>query len=386
MAGHGFSRGYEILMKWSWKIGEYAGIGVYIHATFLLIIGYFALTHWKAGGGGAALSGVLFILALFVCIVLHEFGHALTARRYGIATRDITLLPIGGVARLERMPEAPWQELWVALAGPAVNIVISLTLTTWLVVTGQWGTLNQVAFDQLTFGSFLPVLMVVNLILAGFNMLPAFPMDGGRVLRALLAMRMDYLRATQVASRLGQGMAVLFGFIGLYSWNPFLLFVALFVWMGAHQEASLVGMRSALAGIQVSHSMVTKFRTLSPYDSLGQAVDEVLAGSQQDFPVVESDRVVGVLTRADLLVALAKQGLNISVSSVMRRDFQMVEATEMLELAFVRLQQCKCRTMPVIQNGRLSGLLTMENVGEFLSIHSALKRGNREFKSGVFKS
>lgn len=386
MAGHGFSRGYKNVMKWSWKIGEYAGIGVYIHATFLLIIGYFALTHWKSGGVGAALSGVLFILVLFVCIVLHEFGHALTARRYGIATRDITLLPIGGVARLERMPDAPWQELWVALAGPAVNVVISLTLTTWLVLTGQWGTLNQVAFDQLTFRSFLPVLMAVNLILAGFNMLPAFPMDGGRVLRALLAMRMDYLRATQVASRLGQGMAFLFGLIGLYSWNPFLLFVALFVWMGAQQEASLVGMRSALAGIQVSHSMVTKFRTLSPYDSLGQAVDEILAGSQQDFPVVENDRVVGVLTRADLLVALAKQGLSASVFSVMRRDFQMVEATEMLELAFVRLQQCKCRTMPVVQNGRLSGLLTMENVAEFIRIHSALKRGNREFKSSVFKS
>ena len=373
-------------MKWSWKIGEYAGIGVYVHATFLLIIGYFALTHWRAGGPGAALSGVLFILALFVCIVLHEFGHALTARRYGIATRDITLLPIGGVARLERMPEDPWQELWVALAGPAVNIVISVTLAVWLMVTDQWGGLDRVAFDQLTFGSFLPILMAVNLILAGFNMLPAFPMDGGRVLRALLAMRMDYLRATQVASGLGQAMAFLFGFIGLYSWNPFLLFVALFVWMGAQQEASLVGVKSALGGIPVSHSMVTKFRTLSPYDSLGQAVDEILAGSQQDFPVVEGDRVVGVLTRADLLVALAKQGLSTSVSSVMRRDFQMAEATEMLEMAFVRLQHCKCRTMPVIRNGRLLGLLTMENVGEFLSIQSALSQGKRGFKNSVFES
>ncbi len=241
-------------MKWSWKIGEYAGIGVYVHATFFLIVGYFALTHWRTGGPGAALSGVLFILALFVCIVLHEFGHALTARKYGIATRDITLLPIGGLARLERMPDDPWQELWVALAGPAVNIVISVTLAAWLMMTEGWTTLDQVAFDRLTLGSFLPILMVVNVILAAFNMLPAFPMDGGRVLRALLAMRTDYLRATQVASGLGQAMAFLFGFIGLYVGNPFLLFVALFVWMGAQQEASLVGMKSALGGIPVHHA------------------------------------------------------------------------------------------------------------------------------------
>lgn len=358
-------------MKWSWKIGEFAGIGVYIHATFLLLIGWVALAGWlQERTLAGALGSVAFILALFLVVVLHEYGHALTARKFGIKTRDITLLPIGGVARLERMPDDPKQELWVALAGPAVNVVIAIVLFVWLAATGAVQSLGTAA---VTGGSFLARLMMVNVVLALFNMIPAFPMDGGRVVRALLAMRMEYTRATHIAASLGQGIALLLGFVGLFT-NPLLIFTALFVWMGAAQESSMTQMKSSLGGIPVSRAMLTDFHTVSPRDSLARVVELLLSGSQQDYPVVEDGRVTGVLTRNDLISALQRHGQTALVGDVMSKDFQVADAFEMLETAAARLQECGCHTMPVVRNGQVVGLVTMENIGEFLMIQSALGR------------
>jgi Zn-dependent protease/CBS domain-containing protein len=356
-------------MRWSWRVGSVAGIGVYIHATFLLLIVWLGFVHWAEGDVLAgALSGVSFILALFACVLLHELGHALTAKRFGILTRDITLLPIGGVSRLERMPDDPRQELWVAIAGPAVNVAIAAVLFVWLQATAQWQAPQQISWST---GPFLERLMGVNVMLVAFNMLPAFPMDGGRVLRALLATRIEYTRATQVAASIGQGMALLFGLVGLLG-NPFLVFIALFVWIGAEQEASLVKIRLALGGIPVSRAMLTDFRSLAPGDTLRKAVDLILSGSQEDFPVLDEGRVVGILTRADLLAALAQRDQGVRVEDVMRRDFQIAEYTEMLETVFTRLQASPCRTLPVLSRGRLIGLMTVDNVGEFVMIQSAL--------------
>jgi Zn-dependent protease/CBS domain-containing protein len=356
-------------MKWSWKIGEFAGIGVYMHTTFLLLLGWVAFTGWlQARTLMGALGSVAFILALFFVVVLHEYGHALTARKFGIKTRDITLLPIGGVARLERMPDDPKQELWVALAGPAVNVVIAVVLFFWLQVTNSMHPLNALS---VTSGSFIERLMLVNVVLVVFNMIPAFPMDGGRVVRALLAMRLEYTRATQIAASLGQGIAFLLGFIGLFT-NPLLVFTALFVWMGAAQESSMVQMKSSLGGIPVSRAMLTDFNAVSSRDTLARAVELILTGSQQDFPVVDDGRVSGVLTRGDLLIALQRHGPSAPVADVMRRDVQIADAFEMLETVSARLQECDCHTLPVVRNGQLVGLVTMENIGEFLMIQSAL--------------
>jgi len=356
-------------MKWSTKVARIAGIDVYVHTTFLILIGWVALSHWQTGHtAAAAVEGVAFVLALFGCVVLHEFGHALTARRYGIKTRDITLLPIGGVARLERMPDDPRQELWVALAGPAVNVVIAAALFAVLQVTGAFTPFSTLGVAS---GSFLERLMVVNVLLVGFNMLPAFPMDGGRVLRALLAMRMDYTRATQLAATIGQGMAYVLGLLGLF-YNPFLIFIALFVWIGAGQEAAMTQMKSALGGIPLARVMITDFRTLSPDDSLGRAVDLLLSGAQQDFPVVADGAVVGVLTRADLFAALARQEQATRVDEVMRRHFLTADPSDMIDVAFQRLQGHDCHTIPVVRSGKLLGLLTMDNLGEFLRIQTAL--------------
>lgn len=358
-------------MKWSWKLGTFAGIDVFIHATFLLIIGWVGFSYWQQTGTlVGTLQGILFTLLLFGCVVLHEYGHALTARRYGVKTRDITLYPIGGVARLERMPDQPIQELWVALAGPAVNVVIAGLLFAWLVITNSLEPLSSLS---LTGGSLLERLMLVNISLVLFNLIPAFPMDGGRVLRALLALRLEYTRATQIAAAIGQGLALVLGLIGLFS-NPSLLFIAFFVWIGAGQEASMVQMKNSLGGIPVGRLVITDFQSLSPQDALGRAVELILSGSQTDFPVVENQGVVGVLTRNDILTALSKMERSTSVVTIMRRDFQVVDANEMLEPAFARLQACDCHTMPVTNNGQLVGLLTAENVGEFLMIQAVMRQ------------
>ena len=366
-------------MKWSWKIAEFSGIPVYIHATFMLIIAWVVLTHGMCGLGlSHVIGGVMFVLAIFACVVLHEFGHALAARRFGIRTRDITLLPIGGVARLERMPEKPRQELWVAIAGPLVNVGIAAFLAVWLIVSNTFEPLGSLSIAG---GPFVERLMVINIFLVLFNLLPAFPMDGGRVLRALLASRMSYPRATQLAATTGQGMALLFGFLGLF-FNPFLILIALFVWIGAAQEASQVQAKSALGGIPVRAAMVTDFRQLSPADTLQDVIGLILSGYQEDFPVVDNGAVVGVLTRPALLRALASRNTELTVGQIMDTGIETVQAGEMLEGVFNRLQTCQCNILPVLDRGRLVGLVTPENLGEFLAISSALSAGSVD---GPFK-
>ncbi|MDJ0668928.1 MAG: site-2 protease family protein [Desulfobacterales bacterium] len=356
-------------MKWSIKLGRYLGIDVYMHFTFVLLVSWVAYANWRQEQSlAAAAAGVAFILAIFLCVVLHEYGHALSARRYGIKTRDIILLPIGGLARLERIPTNPLQELWVALAGPAVNVVIAAALFVWLKLTA---TLVPISSVTLSTGPFLERLMAVNLFLVVFNLIPAFPMDGGRVLRALLATRQDYSRATQTAAAIGQGIAILFGFFGLL-YNPFLLFIAFFVWIGAAQEASMAQLKSSIGGIPVQQAMINDFRTLRIDDSLKRAVELTLSGSQKDFPVVDNGRLKGILTQTDMLKALADKEKHPTVASAIQTDFTLVDPQDMLESALSKLKDCNCHTLPVMEQDRLVGLVTMDNLGEYMRIQAAI--------------
>ncbi len=350
-------------------LGRWLGIDVYLHITFLILLAFIGLSQGiAAGSAGAAIGGVLFFAGLFVCVLLHEYGHALAARRYGIATHDITLLPIGGVARLERMPDKPWQEFVVALAGPAVNVVIAGGLLAGLFLRNSWQLPSELS---VTSGGFIERMLVANVFLVVFNLLPAFPMDGGRVLRSLLAMRMEYARATSIAAAIGKGMAVIFGFAGLFG-NPMLLLIALFVWIGATQEAAAAQMKSSFAGAAVRDAMLTDFRTLSPRDSLADATQLLLAGSQTDFPVVEGGRVVGILDHGALFRALRERGDLAVVGDVMRSDFVSLRANQSLDEALAEVRAEGGLTMTVIEDGRCVGLLTPENVGEFFMIRRAL--------------
>jgi Zn-dependent protease len=361
-------------MRWSWKIARIHGIGIYVHFTFPLLLLWIVLGHYfRSHDVAEALRETLFVALVFGIIVLHELGHAFAAARYGIATRDITLLPIGGVARLERMPEDPRQELVVALAGPLVNVIIAAGLFVGMYASSE---LFRVPMASPTEGALLPRLLAVNVWLVLFNLIPAFPMDGGRVLRALLAMRTDYASATQTAATVGQGIALLFGFIGLFS-NPLLLFIALFVWIGAAQEAHLAQAKGALAGIPVADVMIREFQTLSTEDTLGVAARHALAGFQQDFPVVRDGRLVGLLTRSDLLGALVQHGEAAAVGQVMQTDFEAAHPTEMLDAVMPRLQASGGHALPVARGEAVVGIVTMENLAEYLMLRSAVQRRPR---------
>jgi len=360
-------------MSWSWKLGRVAGIPIYVHWTFVILIAAIVLGYWvESRNLLTALEGGGFILSLFGCVVLHELGHALTARAFGVPTMDITLLPIGGVARFQRIPEQPVQELLIALAGPAVNVVI----------VGLLFFVFQVRFpgdasdpQRLAQTPFWPQILWVNACLAGFNLLPAFPMDGGRVLRALLAMRLPYSRATRLAASVGQFMAIGFGLVGLCNQQYFLLlFVALFVWIGADAEATQVEERIALKDVPVRTAMLTEYHTLLPSDSLGHAADLLLAGTQHDFPIVSTadNSFQGLLTRSDLLTGLASAGRDALAGDHAKMGISSVEASSPLVAAVARLRQGHGPCFQVVDQGETVGLLTLENVGEFLMVREAL--------------
>lgn len=356
-------------MKWSLKLGSFAGIGVYLHWTFVLLICWIFLAHLSAGETPRqAFAGVGFILALFCCVVLHEFGHALTAKHYGVLTRDITLLPIGGVARLERIPEQPMQEFWVAIAGPAVNAAIAATICAILLLQGRTHALLNVHGMK---EGVLAQLMWVNLFIGAFNLLPAFPMDGGRILRALLASRMGRRRATAIAANIGQVLAILLGVIGFFQ-NPFLVFIAIFVYLGAQGEAAQVEAESALEGLQVRDAMMTRFRTLSTHDTLSTAVAELLAGSQQDFPVLNDGKVLGILRRNDLVTALMDGNREAAVGDFMWRECGLVNETDLLTTTLESMGRNQWATLPVMRGERIVGLLTLENIGELIMVNAAL--------------
>ena len=375
-------------MSWSWKVARYKGIDVSIHFTFPLLLLWIGLNYWKATQSMAmVLQGLSLIVLLFTCVVLHEFGHALTARRFGIKTRSITLLPIGGVAAMESMPRDPRQEILVALAGPAVNLVIAAALWLWLSVTGLGGGPGSLLTDG---SSMLHQLMVINLVLAVFNLLPAFPMDGGRVLRAGLALSMERDVATRKAVAVGQSLAgVMFALGMLY--NPFLMLIAVFVWFGAGAEMSADIMHSALFKATAGHSMITRYETLQGNDRLKQAVDLTLSGNQRHFPVCTPGLAPRLLTQTDMLKALREQGEQVTVGTLSLGELPCIEVNTDMETIFARLQDLRVPLVGVVEGRRgedkgqgdqLVGVIDLENVIELINIEEAIKahrqsRGSR---------
>jgi Zn-dependent protease len=353
-------------MKWSLKIGQLAGTVVYVHVTFFVLLAWIGVIHGlEKGSLAAAAEAVGFTMTLFACVVLHEFGHAFMARRFGIRTRDIILFPFGGMGRLERIPEVPSQEFLIALAGPAVSVGIAAALFVALRLLGSSPQLEEFATRDAPFAE---RLMFINAGLAIFNLLPAFPMDGGRVLRALLAMRVDYVRATEVAARTGQGIALLFAIVGVLMPNPILVIIALFVWMGAAGEAGLAQIKRALRGKTVETAMRTEFGVLVPDDALAHAAEMAVRHAQSDFPVLVGGRVAGLLTRFDLTRGLSAGDLDRTVGDVMHRTFETVDRSEPLDAVFGRLSQEADKTLLVTDHGRLVGLVSVDDITNILRL------------------
>jgi stage IV sporulation protein FB len=363
-------------MGWSLTLARVRGIDIKVHASFVLIL-IWAAYYWGANtnnGARAIAFGVVATLLLFLCVTLHELGHAVVAQRYGIEVRDITLLPIGGVARLD-VPENPKQELWIALAGPAVNVVIAAVLVavaavlqaTSLVTPGNLvDSVRNAEWDGL-----LPYLVATNLYLVAFNAIPAFPLDGGRVLRALLAMRMDYRRATMIAVHVGQGLALLFGLAGFATGNFFLIVIAIFVWFGASAEGQQVAVGNVLGGATVGQVMIRQPQRLSPTDPLSRAVGLTLSTAQADFPVVDgNEQVVGLLTMDDLLRGL-QESPGSPVGDAMHRTYPTARPDETIVAVQSRLAESRLRAMPIVAaDGTLAGFLTAGDIGEAFRILS----------------
>jgi Zn-dependent protease/CBS domain-containing protein len=362
-------------MGWSVNIGSIAGTAVRIHITFLIFLAWIFAAGWASGGATAAWSGLVFLILLFACVLAHEFGHILTARAFGVPTPDVTLLPIGGVARLERIPEAPWEEFLIAIAGPLVNVVIAVGLAT---LMGADLSAQHLAAMESSKVSLVDRLAEVNLFLALFNMIPAFPMDGGRVLRALLAIRLGHVRATEVAAMIGQAFAFVLGFAGLL-WNPLLIFIAIFVYLAASSEAQLVTVRAMARGVPVSAAMMTEFATLTPDEHIDAAVETLLRTSQSEFPVIDPDhRIVGLLGRADMIRALKQLGPDARVSQAMTTGIPTISHRRTLDEAFRLLQEKSVPAVGVVDaTGRLIGMITSETIGEMLMVRDALPPGVR---------
>jgi stage IV sporulation protein FB len=362
-------------MLWSINIGTVAGTAVRLHLTFLLFLGWIFLANWYSGGPQAAWNSLLFMLLLFACVLAHEFGHIFVARRFGVTTPTVTLLPIGGVAQLERIPEKPSEEFLVAIAGPLVNVVIAVVLVVFLGASLDARNLSGVDNSAV---HMLDRLAAVNIFLVVFNLIPAFPMDGGRVLRALLATRLGYTRATEIAASIGQVVAFGLGFLGLFG-NPLLIFIAIFVYLAASSEAQLVAIRAMSRDVPVAAAMMTQLARLAPDAHIDEAVNTLLQTSQSEFPVVEPDgRLAGVLGRADMIRALKQLGPDARVADAMTRDVPTIGHRACLEEAIRLLQEKQAAAVGVVDaSGRLVGLITSETIGEMLMVRNALPQGAR---------
>jgi len=359
-------------MKLSLYLGTYRNVKVFIHWTFSLLLLWIVVSNVRMGAPAIDIAWTIgFVLTLFFCVTLHEFGHALAAQRFGISTKDITLLPIGGLARLEKLPEDPKQELWVAIAGPLVNIGIFLLLSIILSITGF--NLEQLNMEELKINAntFVVFVASANLILALFNLLPAFPMDGGRVLRAFLAIRLPRARATQIAGSIGQMIAIVFVFYGLFN-NPILVFIGIFIFLGAAAEVSHTTQESILKGFKVKDAMMMNFQLVGYDAPLSKAVEKLLSSQATHFVVVKDDVTVGTLSKDDIIRGLQAGNENTHVGSVANHSPLKIETEEDLDEAWRKMATQNQKVAFVIENGHFLAILDQENISEFILVKSAL--------------
>jgi len=378
---------------WSIKIATVKGIEIKVHLTFLLIILWAAIEGGMGIGGGlrGAIFGIVSTTLLFFCVVLHELGHSFQALRYKVKVRNITLLPIGGVAQMESIPEKPSHELAISLAGPAVNFAIVgllAPLALWVLVTQIGAYLDRPAYllsdtgqrvlswilNGLFYGTdwkaLVFYLLSMNVSLGVFNLIPAFPMDGGRVLRALLALRLDYLRATRIAVNVGRGLAMLLGVAGLMLFQFPLVLIAVFIYAGAGHERQMVEVKRALQGLQVSQAVTRQLRAVTPTTPLGQVLDFTSYGYQSDFPVVKGRQLVGVLVREDILATLRERGPNVPVGQVMRTDFPVVNLSDSLLHVQQLIAKSGVKAVPVVEDGFFRGLITLDKINQTYTLLS----------------
>lgn len=370
-------------MNSSIRLFDIRGITLRMHLTFPLILVWAALQFGLFGGLGTsgAIFGILVTLLLFVIVVLHELGHSIVAQHYGISVKDIVLLPIGGMAQMKSIPEDPVQEFFIAIAGPLVNFILAGLMILVNLAFGLGGSLaNPLAllygFGSISLASIFDYLFIANLFLGIFNLLPAFPMDGGRILRALLATRLNYVKATDIAALVGKMMAILLGAWGVFGGGIFLILIAFFVFIEADQEGKMVKVRHMMRGLTVAQAYSAQARTLDSQATVGEAMELALNSLQSDFPVVDSGQVVGLLTRSKLVEALNQNGPAMPVRDVMLKDVEPVTPEEELYDVQQQMMESQLNALPVASAGGYLGLITRRGIHELIQLAAAQRRLN----------
>lgn len=362
-------------MKYSLRLGRISGIKIEIHWTFLILIAWVIFTSLRTNTESQQIMwSVLLILAVFVCVILHELGHALAAKKFNIKTTSITLLPIGGLAQMEQIPEKPKEELVIAFAGPAVNLVIVALLypMTGISSSSELQELNS----KIDPGNFITVLMIVNFWLAIFNLIPAFPMDGGRVFRALLSFKLGHVRATQIAASVGQVLGIFFIFFGFF-YNPFLTFIGIFIYLGAGSESVYTQTRSMLQGFTVKDVVMHEVPCIDKNASLKEAVYQLLNSQNKNFVVTDAGKPVGTLNRDQIIKALHEQNDKILVDQIKDNALTYFPTEAPLDKIWREMQKRKQHVILVADNGKLEGIVDDENLAEFILIHSSTQGSAR---------
>jgi len=356
-------------MKYSLYLGRISGIRISVHWTFMLLIIWIIYSGVTSGWNVAEISWyIVFVLVIFGCIVLHELGHALAARRYQIKTRDITILPIGGVAHLESIPEKPKEELVVALAGPLVNVAIVAILLPFVSIPDSIDEMDSVG--PIGTENFLMKVVGVNVLLAVFNMIPAFPMDGGRVLRALLGFKLPHPKATRIAASIGQILAMAFLVYGFYSFNPFLIIIGFFIFVGAQQEAVYSRSKSLLEGYTVNDVLMDEVPLIDEHAQLKEVASRLVHTDHKNFVVTRDGKAVGILTRDEIIKGLRDHGENAPLQEVKDSEMTVLSRDMPLEEAWNIMRQKGKSAMAVMTNGQLDGIVDAENVAEFVMIRT----------------
>jgi Zn-dependent protease/CBS domain-containing protein len=361
-------------MGWSINIGKIFGIRFRIHVTFFLLLFFIFISVLDQFGINRAILATLLICAVFVCVLIHEIGHSLIARRFGKETKSITLLPIGGVATIEEMPEKPLQEIAMAIVGPFINLAIAGIL---YIFVGHWTGVGSPNLYPDSVKTFFSELIGINVMLAVFNLIPAFPMDGGRVLRGILAIKMDYVRATSAAVFIGQALSMFFIFFGIF-FNLWLALIGLFIYIGAGSEKQQVRLKSLLRQVPASEAMTTDFLTLRPDELVRHALEHFHHGRQDDFPVIGKAGVEGILTRDRILASIHEKGLDAPVSEIMDRTFASVDPKMPLDEVYKKLLSTKKTAMIVTEAGRIKGMVCLDGISRYFMIKTALKGMDRK--------
>ena len=348
-------------MRWSFQIAKFFGIPIRVHITFFLLLIFIGLYGSRLQGARSGLFGIVSIILIFLCVIIHEFAHSLVARKYGVKIKDIILLPIGGVSEMEELPSQPKQEINVALAGPLTSIVLSLIFFfAYRLLFPEAKAVNISIFQ----GNLLLNLFAINLMLAIFNLIPAFPMDGGRVLRGILGLKMDLLQATRVAVGIGEFLAILFFFFGLF-FNPWLALIAVFIFLGAEGEKRATELKVEIADIPVRVAMLTNIEPISPDNTLGQVLEKICHGLQQDFPIMEGKEVLGILSREIFFSALHNHSKETRIREIMSREFTSTTEDAPLSEVFQRMNSEKLSVLPVMQGKIFKGLISLEQIGKY---------------------